>query len=74
VAARLALAADTYAPNGNYGDFIYKKNMKSLKYHLSYQPAWDQNGRMLQKLAGYVPMAVMPGSEYMHCGNVIRHV
>ncbi|WIA44097.1 hypothetical protein OEZ86_010448 [Tetradesmus obliquus] len=56
--------ADTYTPNGTYYAPEYKYLMtKGLKYHLSYQAAWDQNGRMLQQLAGSVPMAVMPGNH-----------
>lgn len=55
-------AANTYAPNGVHSDPA-TFGLKGLKYHLSYQPAWDQHGRMLQKLAAAVPMAVVPGSE-----------
>jgi hypothetical protein len=55
-------AADTYAPNGVYADSVYK-NLKGLKYRLSYQPAWDQHARMLEQLAASVPMAMVPGSE-----------
>eukprot|EP00882_Tetradesmus_deserticola_P008964 GHRQ01009456.1.p1 GENE.GHRQ01009456.1~~GHRQ01009456.1.p1 ORF type:complete len:377 (+),score=58.27 GHRQ01009456.1:1339-2469(+) len=52
--------ADVYNPNGTYGGY---KTYKSLKYHLSYQPAWDQNARMLEKLASHVPVMTLPGNH-----------
>jgi len=56
----LCYAADVYAPNGVYADKQYKA-IKPLKYHLTYQSAWDQNGEMLQPLAAHIPMMTTPG-------------
>jgi hypothetical protein len=51
-----------------YADNVYK-NLRGLKCRLSYQPAWDQHARMLERLAAAVPMAMVPGSEWtlLHC-------
>ncbi len=52
-----APSADIYLPTGRQA--INKK----FKYALTYQPRWDMYGRMMQQLAGFVPVMTSTGNR-----------